>query len=207
MGAAPRTRPAATLRLRGAVSQYAPFGAPPPLMCLEAVFRAVQIARAQKPRRENGGLCFPPPHAVRGRGTTRSVVEGASDSTLRGRRKRFVEARAPSTALLPSAVPSPTCVGEDEDEPRRENEIAVVAFAQRAGEEKGTGRCKTLDKAAAAVVVSVQSKSATSACRRSSAGIVAGSRRPKPHSVATENSRAYFFAAPSRARAPSRPSV
>ncbi len=31
-GRAPRTRPAATLRLRGAVSQYAPFGAPPPLM-------------------------------------------------------------------------------------------------------------------------------------------------------------------------------
>jgi hypothetical protein len=31
-GRAPRTRPAVTLRLRGAVSQYAPFGAPPPLM-------------------------------------------------------------------------------------------------------------------------------------------------------------------------------
>ena len=48
---------AATLGWRGAVPQYAPFGAPPPLMCLEALFIVVQIARAQKKCRENGKMC------------------------------------------------------------------------------------------------------------------------------------------------------
>ena len=60
---------AATLGWRGAVSQYAPFGAPPPLMCLEALVRAVQIARASKTRRENGKVCPLPLPAGRERET------------------------------------------------------------------------------------------------------------------------------------------
>jgi hypothetical protein len=65
-----------------------------------------EIARAQKTRRENEGALLSAP-AKRGRGTTRSVVEGASDSTLHFRRRKFVTARAPSTALPRSAVPLP----------------------------------------------------------------------------------------------------
>ena len=52
----------------------------------------------------------------------RSMVEGASDSTRRFRRKRFVEARAPSTTLLRRVVPLPHCRGEDEQR-ARVNEI------------------------------------------------------------------------------------
>jgi hypothetical protein len=52
-----------------------------------------------------------------------------------------------------------------------------------------------------------QSKSATAAWMRSSSGIVRGSRRPKPHSVAIENLLAYFFAVASRCFVPSTPSV
>ena len=78
------------------------------------VWRPFCLCRASssgaKTRRENGDVCFPHPHAVRGRGTTRSVVEGASDSTFHFRRKRFVEARAPSTALC--AVPLSRYRGE-----------------------------------------------------------------------------------------------
>ena len=51
---------AATLGWRGAVSQYAPFGAPPPLMCLEALVRAVQIARAQKRAARTRVYCVRP---------------------------------------------------------------------------------------------------------------------------------------------------
>ena len=53
----------------------------------------------------------------------------------------------------------------------------------------------------------LQSRSATAAWMRSSSGMVAGSRRPKPHSVATENRSAYFSAVASRCVVPSMPSV
>ncbi len=57
-------------------------------------------------RSRNGGHLHPPPRKW-GRGTAlRSrVVEGASDSTLRFRRKSFVAARAPSTMLRMVPLP------------------------------------------------------------------------------------------------------
>src|SRR6185312_7705647 len=65
-----------------------------------------------------GMASFYPPPRQRGRGTIlrSKMVEGARDSTRRLRRKRFVNACAPSTALR--AVPLPRVAahtGEDED--------------------------------------------------------------------------------------------
>ena len=60
-GRAPRTRPAATLGLRGAASEYAPFGAPPPLICLEALVGAVPHSSGAKMRRENASVFSPLP--------------------------------------------------------------------------------------------------------------------------------------------------
>jgi hypothetical protein len=74
-----------------------------------SLFDIVSTRPARRSRRENGGT-HPPPRKW-GRGTTlRSrVVEGASDSTLRCRRRKIVTARAP-----PSAVPRPAVAGRDE---------------------------------------------------------------------------------------------
>ena len=53
-----------------------------------------------------------PPPRKRGRGTMRSMVEGACDATRGLRRRRFVTADAPPTALR--AVPPPRYAGRDE---------------------------------------------------------------------------------------------
>jgi hypothetical protein len=52
---------------------------------------------------------FPLPRAVRGRGTTRRVVEGVRGAGA-GR-----EAKAPSTASLRKAVPLPRFAGQDDE--------------------------------------------------------------------------------------------
>jgi hypothetical protein len=69
--------------------------------------------------------------AKRGRGTTlrSKVVEGASDSMFHFRRKRFVEARAPSTALR--AVPLPRYRGAGCRSAARERERLPSAPAKR----------------------------------------------------------------------------
>jgi hypothetical protein len=58
-------------------------------------------------RRENDFI-YPPPHEVRGRGTTRRVVEGAYGV------EASLEADAPSTTLLAQDGPLPRFAGQDE---------------------------------------------------------------------------------------------
>ena len=111
----------------GTATQYAPSGAPPPFFYLGRVGRAFLKRAAnlgcEDASRERDRLSLAPgargklfdivdrhhhpPPRTRGRGTTRRVVEGASDSTLRCRRRMIVEARAPSTILLRRMVPLP----------------------------------------------------------------------------------------------------
>jgi hypothetical protein len=111
---APEAQTSGNIRWRGArraplgtANKYAPFGAPPPSFYWGVVGRAFLKRAAnlgcQGASRERERV-HPPPRK-RGRGTTRSVVEGASDSTLRCRIRTIVEARAPPTALR--AVPPP----------------------------------------------------------------------------------------------------
>src|SRR5579864_7552343 len=62
---------------------FAPFGAPPPLIFLEAkgFVHCRGKARAQKTRRGND-VPYPPPREARGRGTARSAVEGVQPRRL-----------------------------------------------------------------------------------------------------------------------------
>ena len=89
---------------------HAPFGAPLPSLIAgsESIFGVVVVgkARARECVARTISL-YPPPHEVRGRGTTRRVVEGACG------RARF-ESDAPSTTLLRRVVPLPRFAGQDE---------------------------------------------------------------------------------------------
>jgi hypothetical protein len=94
-------------RASGNWRNNAPFGASPPFFVSLLFLRLVVVskARALAKRREND-LAYPPPHAVRGRGTARRAVEGACRAAASG------ESVAPPTALR--AVPPPRCAGLDE---------------------------------------------------------------------------------------------
>src|ERR1700691_5124835 len=77
--------------------------------------------------------------AQAGEGTTRSVVEGASDSSLHFRCKRVVESDAPSTAF--GGPPSPLSRGRNESPiahaVHQDFVLAAVDFDHGAVNEKG----------------------------------------------------------------------
>jgi hypothetical protein len=114
---APRTRPAATLRLRGAASGMRLSALRLPLSLFgRSLLRCLTNLGRNKTRRENGIACIRPRDA--GRATTRSVVEGASDSTLRFRLNSFRHGPRPShRAACAARSPLPASRGGMKQQP------------------------------------------------------------------------------------------
>ncbi len=96
--------------LHGGNGRHAPFGALLPLFIIgsESIFRVVVVRKTRVRSRRENDLVYPPPRAARGRGTMRSMVEGARCA------QASREAVAPSTVLLRRPVPLPRFAGQDE---------------------------------------------------------------------------------------------
>ena len=103
----------------------APVGAPPPFFAREAFGRAwLREWRGKtraRMRRGNGRAAYPPPRSGGG-GPRACAVEGASESELRCRCGKIVEARGPShrTSCGP---PSPLSRGDEERAVRELNSV------------------------------------------------------------------------------------
>ena len=105
--AAPEARTDGNIRWRGAAPRQCAYRRSASLLLSGGIWKGFRTVAWQNSgasaRRENENALSAP--AKRGRGTTRSVVEGASEMELRCRCRRIVAARAPPTALC--AVPPP----------------------------------------------------------------------------------------------------